>query len=290
MNYALDALWWRLTDPHVRDLAAVLTAPPLWLSGCELPVSELLGETGFRYLLDLNDYPTQLHEALHHKKPFAGRLGFYAEHLLAFWLETAPHASLLGQNLTVKNATGQTSGAADFIATLNGKPYHIELTCKFYGCRSGRPSEMVGLDTQDTLMHKAAKLPQQLRLLESEEGRKVLNGLKLNPQELRSVSIVRGNGFSSQPQAADEAPLNPYGWHGLYLEDWAEYDFSDGLTRRHFLLPRLGLLAPARVCAEGTFNETETRKIRSGILAVLEQRPDGFWHEVRRIMKVQRED
>ena len=47
MNYALDALWWRLTDPDVRALASLLTAPPLWHSGCELPVRELLGEHGF---------------------------------------------------------------------------------------------------------------------------------------------------------------------------------------------------------------------------------------------------
>ncbi|MDO5068679.1 MAG: DUF1853 family protein [Neisseria zoodegmatis] len=296
MNYALDAIWWRLIDPHVRDLAAILTAPPLWQTGCELPVTELLGDTGFRYLLDLNDHPQQLHEMVKHNQPFANRLGFYAEHLLAFWLETASHASLLGRNVVLKNAAGQTSGAADFIATLNGQPYHIELTCKFYGCRSGRPSEMVGLDAQDTLQHKAAKLPQQLRLLEQEEGRKTLQTLKLAPQEVHPVSIVRGVGFSAQPQAGREAPLNPYGWHGVYIEDWSEYDFlrnahtsfADGLERRYAHLPRLSWLAPARVRLEDTLDAAETRTIRSGIVAALEQRPDGLWHEVQRMMKVER--
>ena len=38
MNYALDALWWKLQTPAVRDLAVLLTAPPPWLSGAELPV------------------------------------------------------------------------------------------------------------------------------------------------------------------------------------------------------------------------------------------------------------
>ena len=42
MNYALDALWWKLSHPSVRDLATLLTAPPLWQSGCELSVLELL--------------------------------------------------------------------------------------------------------------------------------------------------------------------------------------------------------------------------------------------------------
>ena len=44
MNYALDALWWKLATPSVRDLATLLTAPPLWQSGCELSVRALLGE------------------------------------------------------------------------------------------------------------------------------------------------------------------------------------------------------------------------------------------------------
>ena len=53
MNYALDALWWRLADPHVRALAALLTAPAPWHSGCEMPVHTLLGAHGFRFLLAL---------------------------------------------------------------------------------------------------------------------------------------------------------------------------------------------------------------------------------------------
>ncbi len=46
MNYALDALWWKLQTSAVRDLAVLLTAPPPWLSGAELPVRTLLGEGG----------------------------------------------------------------------------------------------------------------------------------------------------------------------------------------------------------------------------------------------------
>ena len=57
MNYALDAIWWRLRHPAVRDLAALLTAPPLWHSGCELPIPRLLGSQGFRFLLSLDDAP-----------------------------------------------------------------------------------------------------------------------------------------------------------------------------------------------------------------------------------------
>ena len=83
MNYALDALWWKLTNPSVRALATLLTAPPLWQSGCELSVRALLGEHGFRYLLDLDGNPSPLDDYLAEHAPFGNRLGIYAERLLA---------------------------------------------------------------------------------------------------------------------------------------------------------------------------------------------------------------
>ena len=132
MNYALDALWWKLTAPSVRDLASLLTAPPLWQSGCELSVRELLGEQGFRYLLALDADPAPLTEHLTQRAPFGHRLGIYAEELLAFWFAHAPHAKLHARNLPVFS-DGQTLGAADFVVSLNRQVYHIELACKYYG-------------------------------------------------------------------------------------------------------------------------------------------------------------
>ena len=116
MNYALDALWWKLTHPSVRDLATLLTAPPLWQSGCELSVGELLGERGFRYLLDLNGNPAPLDDYLAEHAPFGNRLGIYAERLLAFWFAHAPHTELHAYNLPVFS-DDLTQGAADFIAS-----------------------------------------------------------------------------------------------------------------------------------------------------------------------------
>ena len=114
MNYALDALWWKLTTPTVRDLATLLTAPPLWQSGCELSVRELLGERGFRYLLDLDGNPAPLDDYLAEHAPFGNRLGIYAERLLAFWFAHAPHTELHACNLPVFS-DDLTQGAADFI-------------------------------------------------------------------------------------------------------------------------------------------------------------------------------
>lgn len=287
MNYSLDALWWRLTDPDVRALASVLTAPALWHSGAELGVRELLGGKGFRYLLDLDGNPENLRQYLQARRPFGNRLGWYAESLLAFWLETAPHTVLLAQNAVVQNTQGQTAGAADFIARINGQPCHIELTCKYYGSRSGRPSEMAGLNPRDRLADKAAKLTQQTALLQTEAGQGVLHGLGLQPQQVRAVTVVRGIGFSAAAQPGSQAPLNPYCWHGLYIEDWAEYDFSDGL-KRYYALPRMDFLAPARIAGNETQGADDIRSLESGLVAELERRPDGYWHEVRRLMKADR--
>ena len=169
MNYALDAIWWRLRHPAVRDLAALLTAPPLWHSGCELPIPRLLGSQGFRFLLGLDDAPAPLTQWLEQEAPFGHRLGHYAESLLAFWLTHAPHCQLIARNHPIRSESGQTLGAADFLCLLDSAPYHLELTCKYYGGTT--PDDFQGLNPADTLLGKAAKLQQQCRLFHTPQAR-----------------------------------------------------------------------------------------------------------------------
>ena len=169
MNYALDAIWWRLRHPAVRDLAALLTAPPLWHSGCELPIPRLLGSQGFRFLLSLDDAPAPLTQWLEQEAPFGHRLGRYAESLLAFWLARAPHCQLIARNHPVRSESGQTLGAADFLCLLDSAPYHLELTCKYYGGTT--PDDFQGLNPADTLLGKAAKLQQQCHLFHTPQAR-----------------------------------------------------------------------------------------------------------------------
>ncbi|MDO5639500.1 MAG: DUF1853 family protein [Neisseria sp.] len=291
MNYALDALWWRLTDPNVRDLASLLTAPPLWLSGCELPVRELLGEQGFRYLLALDENPAPLQAHLQQEAPFAHRLGFYAESLLAFWLQTAPHAQLHARNLVINDENGATLGALDFVADLNGQTHHIELTCKYYGDKQGRPSEMVGLNRSDRLADKAAKLQQQLAWSAQTAGQAALQAAGINPQAIRRVSIVRGIGFAAANAAWCSAPLNRHGWHGRYLEAAQAWPLSESLSpqadsqTRYYPLPPMHLLAPARVPPVYALTAEALNEVAYGQVAQLELRPDGYWHEVARMMK-----
>ena len=232
---------------------------------------ELLGEHGFRYLLALDADPAPLTDYLAQRAPFGHRLGIYAEELLVFWFTNAPHAKLHAYNLPVFS-DGQTLGAADFVVSLNQQPYHIELACKYYG--GDQVQNLRGLNPKDTLTDKAAKLVQQSQLLHTPQGKATLatQGLPENPLP---ASIVRGIGFFPQGFHAFEPPLNPYGWRGIYIQDWAEYGVERQEVRYH-LLDRMAYLAPARVAETETLNETEIRRIDQGLIAVLELRPDGF--------------
>ena len=314
MNYALDAIWWRLSHPAVRDLASLLTAPPLWHSGCELPIPRLLGSQGFRFLLSLDSQPAPLQQWLEQEAPFGHRLGRYAESLLAFWLARAPHCQLIARNHPVRSESGQTLGAADFLCLLDSAPYHLELTCKYYGGTT--PDNFQGLNPADTLLGKAAKLQQQCRLFHTPQARAQLPaplqgylktstasfcGAKTNEaspceadtgeiafhqtpnliQALNTATIIRGTGFTPDGNLNGN-PLNPLGWSGLLLPQWADY--SAQAAQRFYPLPRLAYLAPARVPLEQTITAAELAHQAPGLIAVVEPRPDGMWHETQRLM------
>ena len=314
MNYALDAIWWRLSHPAVRDLAALLTAPPLWHSGCELPIPRLLGSQGFRFLLSLDSQPAPLQQWLEQEAPFGHRLGHYAESLLAFWLAHAPHCQLIARNHPVHSESGQTLGAADFLCLLDSAPYHLELTCKYYGGTT--PNNFQGLNPADTLLGKAAKLQQQCRLFHTPQARAQLptplqgylktseasfceaKTNEASPREantgktdcrqpqnfsqaLNTATIIRGIGFTPNG-ILNGSPLNPLGWSGLLLPQWADYPAQ--ATQRFYPLPRLAYLAPAHVPFEQTISAAELAHQTPGLIAVVEQRPDGMWHETQRLM------
>ena len=283
MNYALDALWWRLTDSDVRALAAVLTAPALWHSGSELPVAALLGERGFRFLLELDGSPKPLHSHLAQETPFGGRLGLYAESLLAFWLQHAPHCRLLARNLTVSDGPN-TLGALDFVAEIGSRLYHIELCCKYYGTDKAAMDGLCGLNPHDRWPDKADKLTRQLALAHSEAGVRALAAAGIgHTAALHSASIVRGMLFAPSESRLPE-PLNIYGWHGVFLHEWpSESPWGDEC--RYYLLPRTAYLLPARVAEGETLPWDEIRTLDSGLVAVLQRRPDGMWHESERVMK-----
>ena len=103
--------------------------------------------------------------------------------------------------------------------------------------------------------------------------------------KVHAASLVRGIGFSAAGQAASIAPLNACGWHGLYIGDWAQYPLSDGLQTRCYLLPPMHILSPVRVPPAYAEEIGSLVQIRFGQVALLQKRPDGYWHETARLMK-----
>ena len=278
MNYALDALWWRLTDPHVRALASVLTAPALWQHAQALPIPVLLGKQGFRYLLALDEQPAPLHQALAQRFPHQYRLGFYAESLLSFWFSHAPHCRLFAHNVPLIDEHQQTLGALDFIVQIEQQLYHVELCCKYYGGKA-----MLGFNQQDALLHKVAKLNQQLALIQHPLAQRYLAQLGIASQSIISAAVIRGTAFVL-PDMPLPAPLNPYCWQGGYVQDWADYPLHR--YQHYHILRKMRYLAPARVDETQLHDATQVAACSNGMVAVLECRPDGYWHEIQRVMKV----
>lgn len=277
MNHALDALWWRLNDQAVRDLAALLTAPAPWPTGVELTLPELLGEHGFRVLLALDAQPAPLHAWL---AASAGhRLGHYAERLLAYWLTHAPHSELIAANLAVID-DGRTSGEYDFLARLNSEPLHIELACKYYFQAGDDLDSLLGPNRQEHWRDKQQRLIGQLALAQTEAGQRALSA-GFTPQ--RSVSVLRGNLFyRDQPWL--KAPLSVGQWSGWWRhtdEEWpAQREDS-----RWLLLPRRQWLSPGRA-VDSVFDQTGLRAQLTGdvvqMVAECESRSGGVWHEIAR--------
>lgn len=277
MNYAQEALWWRLTDPTVRDLASLLTAPSLWQSDNELPVRTLLGEQGFRYLLELNDNPQRLPENFG-----ASRLGHYAENLLAFWFANAPHSQLIAREVPIQ-AQSQTQGALDFIVSLAGSLYHIELTCKYYGAAQGQPENMIGLNPRDTLLAKREKLIQQSALSCSENADNHLKKYVKESKIVQRATIIRGIGFTLSGSLPENAIYPNNAWSGLLIEhkqQWQQF----AADNRFYRFNRSEYLAPARVLYEQTIDLNEAMQQQGCLLAQVAPRHDGFWHEQQRLM------
>ena len=284
MNYSLDALWWELKTEVVRDLASLLTAPSLWHTGCELSRRELIGDTGFRFLLALDAQPAALYQYLQAAQPQSHRLGFYAEHLLAFWFAHAPHCQLLGQNIVLQaSAQTPTIGALDYVTRINDRLYHLELTCKYYAHTSATAEGLRGIQAKDTLASKAAKLTQQLALHEHELFAPWCEQNKIAQADLQAASIVRGMGFW-QGDAVD-APINVHAWRGDYLENQAAWPHIEGC--RYAAVPSKRLLSPLRLPLEATLPHSQDGSENSVWWAQLQRRPDGCWHEISRAMCLQ---
>lgn len=278
MNYALDALWWRLNTPEVRHLASLLTAPPPWHSDCELPIRLLLGQHGFRYLLALDEQPAPLIDYLKTFTPFNNRLSIYAECLLAFWFEYAPHTELLSQNLYLCTEE-RVIRELDFIVRIESQIFHIKLMCQYYGFQKYSETKLIALNTKDLCRIKADKLKHQFDLL---------TGYDFCHESItKSASVIRGMIFTPDAQPLVRSELNRLGWIAYCLNDWTLIEKTLLTNQNNYfaLIDEMNLLAPLKIEEKQTINWKDLQKINRGFIAILEPRPDGYFHEIQRILK-----
>lgn len=175
-----NAAWQHFHHPLVRDLAFALACPPLlrdWPADIQqqhaihqhidLPDTAFWQQHFLAYLprlQQLEQQPQPLEQALAQRA--SGRLGFYFEALLAFWLHDRDYHDfeLLGRNLQrIEQQNGQTNGQQrtvgeiDFLLFNHTKQQveHWEVSLKFYlGDAPFRPDCWHGLNHNDHLGRK----------------------------------------------------------------------------------------------------------------------------------------
>ena len=268
------------TQPALRDLAFLLTSPAPWDSGCNLSSPQLLGPDGPALLARLAQDPRPLLAWLAAQP--CQRLGHYAERLLAFWFQQAPHIELVAANLPVQDASGRTIGEFDFLIRLDGEPLHVETASKFYLQLGASLDSLVGPSLRDAWLLKARKLQTQLQLSHHPVARRVLP-----PDFVGCASYARLAGWFFYPEATLPTPPlaadQLQGWTCPLLESWP----SSSPASRWIWLPRLSWLAPARV-AEAAVREQHSlrQELQQAevpqLVAELLPVGDGHWEEVAR--------
>ena len=269
------------TQPALRDLAFVLTSPAPWDTGSNLPVSRLLGEQGPALLQALEHDPSPLLHWLDGQA--SGRLGHYAERLLAFWFQLAPHIELVAANLPVRDGSGRTIGEFDFLVRLDGEALHVETASKFYLQLGHGPDTLIGPSLRDAWALKAAKLREQLQLSRHSAAQRILPA---GFTGCRSVARLAGWFFYTNSPPVLLAPLSPdqlQGWISPLQQPWP----ASSESARWVWLSRLGWLAPARI-EDSQVREQDS--LRQELLQaevpqlVAELLPvgDGYWEEVAR--------
>ena len=251
--------WHALSDPHVRALAWLLSAPnllnptaPQWQN--KIATISMHDDIA-AWLMELQQAPEELHRFLDIQK--FTRLGLYAEKLLAWYFQKKEN--LFAYGLQVRKGKEETLGEFDFLFWRESQLIHWEFASKFYLLNSGlsknapnyQAEYFVGPNLADTLAAKMRKiLDRQLALGTHAEAQALL------PQALfEAQALVKGWLFYRKDENlhSDELGLmdeHCKGW-------WCSIDEVDTHTSDcNFVLTRLSWLAPARVSCDAGLTKT----------------------------------
>lgn len=269
-----------LKTQAVRDLAFLLGSPSPWCDAADIDPARLLGGQGWPQLLALDAAPQPLLDylAAHPVR----RLGFYAERLLAFWFDIAPHIEVVAANLAVRDGQ-HTVGEFDFLLRVNGKPVHLEAASKFYLQLPEAGGAWVGASLRDALLLKARKTTRQLQLTRHPAA--------CLPDGFAGCEVAaRTSGWLFFPAATMAgkvaAPLNPQanrGWWSCRDSEWPRQDPRS----RWCHLPRLRWLSLARVDITDTLTQAQLQAqwqemSAPQLVAEVCLQADGAWHEIAR--------
>ena len=178
----------------VRDLAWAISSVGL-LNHSKAVDDHILVKEYEKFIPQLNKLdknPRALIEFLDSKN--TRRLGHYFEQLLFFWLEQSKRYTIIASNLPLRSEKKETLGEVDLIVydTELKLHQHWELAVKFYLAhqRQGETT-YIGPNANDYFHLKLDKLiTRQCKILETVEGEKILNQLKIH--EIETKLFVKG--------------------------------------------------------------------------------------------------
>lgn len=278
MNFALDAIWWELKHKKVRDLAALLLSPPLWETGCELSVRQLLGEHGFRHLLNLDKDPSMLTSWLDHFTTTPS-LEVYAYRLMKFWSYYLKKFQLNYKQLHI---CSQLEGLENSDVLLNINGQFILLTFLGQCCLSNNRNLNVSLEIEQGKKDVKKKFisPYGIPVQFQKIPMTFADDCSTNS---RKFSIVRGMLFTQGN--TKQNPEFSTTWTGKYYfsSEWKP------ATNPNYLwcnLSKIEWLSPVR-----TKNVYQAKVIYQSLVpnqvylfAECECHLDGYWHEVSRVL------
>lgn len=240
--------WQPLTDPHVRALAWLLSAPdlldrsaPQWQGKiAQLPSDPAIDH----WLAALDHAPAELHAYLQ-MQPLT-RLGRYAEKLMAFYFR---HLGILvAHSVQVRAGKSATIGEFDFLLRDGAALLHWEFATKFYLLEASDAARgadyFMGPSLVDMLSTKMRKILDRQLVL----GQHPAAQIHL-PQALAAAqALIKGWLFyhDDMRQALPSAGLSAEHCRGF----WCPLEELDAVAHEQYvLLPRLSWLAPAKTDA-----------------------------------------